>query len=41
MPMTKMTVMGLMLNEVMPSRAKASIFPNGYLLSPAKRSARS
>ena len=32
---------GFMLNEVIPSNANASIFFNGYLLSPANLSARS
>ena len=32
---------GLVLNEVIPSQAKESIFFNGYLDSPANRSLRS
>ena len=33
--------MGFVLREVTPSKAKESIFFNGYLLSPARRSPRS
>lgn len=40
MPSRNIRRIGLIENEVIPSTAKLIIFLSGYLLSPAKRSAR-
>ena len=37
-PNAEIILIGLMLNEVIPSNANESIFFNGYFDSPAKRS---
>ena len=40
-PIKVIILIGLTLRDVIPSQARASIFFNGYLLSPARRSLRS